>query len=199
MAVAAWPAMPRQKLLMLLDKLSRLAVPEEEPADRLSGPGGDRHSEIAPHRQMSFGRAVKGIVLSVTRVFADVIGADDARPLQGRLEHGRFSRHRKLVELLSRHARKGIKHVALALVVDDVVKERAEFSAHELGAGVSRNLYDLVHIKLGGQSGARAVQHIELAGFGADRLLRLVLLGDVVTLDEDPGRRRRYRPRSAGR
>jgi hypothetical protein len=50
------------------------------------------------------------------------------------------------------------------------------------------DLHDLVHIKLGRQRGAGAVQDVELAGLGADRPLRRVLLGDVVALDEDAGR-----------
>ena len=178
-----------QKLLVLLDKLARLVVPEEKSADHPAGSRGDRHGEIAPHRQMSFRHPVMGIALAVTGVFADVIGADDASAPEGRLEHSRVAGHGKLVEVLPRHAREGVEHVALAPVVDHVVEEGAELSFHDLGAGVGHDLHDLVHVELGRKRCARAVQDIELARLGADRLLGLVLLGDIVALDEDAGGR----------
>src|ERR1700722_503234 len=136
---------------------------------------------------MSFGHAVIRIVLSITRVFEDIIGADEASPLKGRLEHGRIAWHGKFIEALPRHAGEGIEHVALALIVEDVVEESAELGVHDLSAGVSGNLHDLVYIKLGGQRSAHAVKYVELARFSPDRKLRCVLLGDVVALHEDAG------------
>ena len=156
-----------QKLLVLVDEPCRLGVAEEQSANHLSGSGDDRHGEIAPHRQMSFGHPVVGIVLPVTRVFADVVGADDAGALEGRLEHRRVARHRELVEMLPRHAREGVEHVALALVVDDVVEEGAELGVHDLRAGVGGDLHDLVHIELGRQRRARAVQTRRASGDSA--------------------------------
>src|SRR5258708_39139001 len=111
---------------------------------------------------MSFGHAVMGLVLSVTRVFANVIRADDAGALESRFEHGGVARHGKLVEVLPRHARESVQHVALTLVVDDVVEEGAELGVHDLSAGVGGYLHDLVAIKLSGQRCARAVPTVEL-------------------------------------
>jgi hypothetical protein len=147
---------------------------------------------------MSFGHAVMGIILPVTRVFADIIGADDAGALESRFEDGCVARHGRFIEVVPRHARDGVEHVALALVIDDVVEKGAELSIHDLRAGVGGDLHDLVHIEFGRQRCPRAVQDVELTRLGADRPLRLVLVGDIVALDEDTGRRPRRR-RSAGR
>ena len=137
-----------QKLLVLVDELSGLFVPEEKSANHLSRSRGDWHGQIAPHRQMSFRHAVMGLVFPVTRVFANVIGADDAGTLESRFEQSCVARHGKLVEVLPRHAGESVQHVALTLVVDDVVEEGAELSVHDLSAGVGGDLHDLVHIKL---------------------------------------------------
>ena len=165
MAVAAWPAMPIRSSSCSSTNFRRLAMPEEKAANHLTRAGCDRHSEIAPHRQMSFRHAVVGFVLPVARIFEDVIGADDAGPFESRLEHGRIAGHRKFVEVLPRHAREGVEHVALALVVDDVVEESAELSFHDLSAGVGGDLHDLVHVKFGRERSTGAVQYVELTGF----------------------------------
>ncbi len=61
-------------------------------------------------------------------------------------EHGRISRHRKLLERRARHARQRIQHVLLAARLDDVVEERAERRARRERARVRRRLHDDVGV-----------------------------------------------------
>ena len=59
------------------------------------------------------------------------------------------------------HARQRIERVGLALLVDDVVEERAECGAGQLGGGIGHHLDGAFEIELGGDRGADLVQELE--------------------------------------
>ncbi len=83
---------------------SRLLVPEEQTAQHLSSAGAHRHGEIAADRQMPLRHPVVGFAVSVPGVCEDVGRPHHALAREGRREHLRVPRHRKLRERLPRRA-----------------------------------------------------------------------------------------------
>ena len=63
-------------------------------------------------------------------------------------------------ERLARHAGNRVQRVRLAVVVDDVVEERAEFGRRQFRGGIGHRLHDLVAVEIGGDDGADVVQRL---------------------------------------
>src|SRR4029079_18381347 len=126
--------------------------------------------------------------LAVAWILQYVVRTYDTRALEGWSEYGSVARHWKLVEVCPRDAGERVERVAFAALIDNVVKEGSELRADEFGACVGNNLDDLIDIKLGGNGGASAVQHVEFARFGNNSLFGRALFRDVVALDKYSGR-----------
>ena len=134
--------------LVSLGEHARLRVAEEQSAVHFAGARDHRHREVAAHRQVALGHAVVRRVLAVARVLRDVVRAHDALPRERRGEHVRVAGHREARELLPRHARERVEHVAAALGLRDVVEERAELRAAQGGRLVGQAAEHRVEVEV---------------------------------------------------
>ena len=126
-----------------------VGMAEEQSAHHLAGARDDRHREIAAHRQMALRHAVVRRHRAVARILRDVRGTHDALAGERRMEDRRIARHPEFLEGLARRARQGVQHERLALLVDDVVEERAELRARQLSRGVGDRLQHVLQIEIG--------------------------------------------------
>ena len=101
--------------------------------------------------------------LAIAFVLRDVVAANDLRPMKRRCEDRRRSRMTKVLERLARRTGQRVQRELLALLIDDVVEERAEARAGHLGRGVGDRLHDLFEIELRHQRVADAVERFDLA------------------------------------
>ncbi len=77
---------------------------------------------------------------SITRITRDVARADDAFATKRGFEDGRVPRCAECLERLARRAGQGAQAEGFAFRADDVVEERAEFRAAQLGGRVGHRL-----------------------------------------------------------
>src|ERR1700753_128590 len=116
---------------------------------------------------MALRHALVRIVLAVAWILGDVVGAHDALAREGRREDRGVARHREFREGLARHAGQRVEQIAFAGLVGDVVEERPERGAGQLGGGIGDDLDGAVDIELRGDVCATAQQPAQRAGFGA--------------------------------
>ena len=175
-------------------KRADVGVAEEQAAEDVAVARLHRHREIAAHRQVPLGHALVRRVVAIPRLGGDVVAADDAGALEGRLEHRRVARHRELRERLARDAGDGVKGVSLAFVVDDVVEESAERGGRQFCRRIGHRLDDGRPIERTGDDGADGVQRLGDAGRLLQQLHALELdapqqrdvAGDLRGADDPP-------------
>ncbi len=134
----------------LLVEYTGRGMAEEQSAEDFSRACHDRDGEITVNGKMPFRHAVVWFIVAVTRVFGDVIAADDSRAVESNLEDGGVTRHGKFVKVFARDAGQGVKHVGFTLIGRCVVEEGAELGAGEFGGGVGNELDEGVRVGLGG-------------------------------------------------
>ena len=149
---------PDCKALMLFGEASDAGMAEEQAPDDITRTALDRHGQIASHWQMAIRHAEMRRVVTVARILRDVGASHDGRSLEGRCEHFRIARHRKLRKRLARNAGNRKQRVRLAVFIHQVVKERAEFGRRQLRGGIGHRLHDFGAIQVGGDDGADVVQ-----------------------------------------
>ncbi len=184
MAVAA-DRNAHQQLFVLGMELTGLLMAEEQTADHLARPRNDRNGQITAHRQMPFRHPRTRRVLAVARIFLDIVRTDNARPQKCRFEHRSVARHRETRKRFTRCAGQRVKHVAFALLVDDIIEERTKLRADQFGAGIGHDLDDPVDVEFRGDRSAGLIEKLKLAGLGPDRVFRHARFGDVVSLNEN--------------
>src|SRR5688572_9167549 len=97
---------------------------------------------------MTFRHSVVGRVLTVTRVFLHVGNEYGPLPAKRRAEQVGGARHREVRERLARHTGERVEQVRTALLIKDVIEERAELSADKFGSGISDGLHKSLLIQL---------------------------------------------------
>ena len=166
--------------LRVLAEDARPLVAEEQPAEHVAVARLHGHGEVGAHRQMALRHPVVGRAAAVARVGGDVVAADHAGALEGRVEDGGVARHREALERGPRDAGDRVEHVRLAARVEHVVEERPELRARQRGALLGDALDDVLELALGHQRGRDPVQAAgravlrSQAGLG-DRRLALVV------------------------
>ena len=122
-------------------------------------------------------------VVAVAGILRDVRAADDASPLEGRLEDLGVPRHRELRERLPRNAGDRVERVRLARVIDDVVEERAELGRRQFRGGIGHRLHDSVLVQIRRDDGTDPVERFRDGGALMEQprafQLRLPDRGDV--------------------
>ena len=145
MAIAACAASPATMRSSLFGEHVRLGVAEEQPAEHLSRSGRSQESRdsCAP----AGGRAeCRDAARSGRSADPCVTSARRTMPLaaERRAEQRRRARQRKSLEVPAIDARHRVEHVRAAALVEDVVEERAELRANQIGRRVGERLHQLL-------------------------------------------------------
>lgn len=103
-------------------------------------------------------------VASISRISLDVGDADDAFSAKRRPEQCGGSRHWEVCEGLAGRARQRIEGVEVALIVHDVVEERAECGTGQFRRDVGDHLHERREVELSRNRFADRVQRLERLG-----------------------------------
>ena len=143
---------------VLLGKPSDVRMAEEQAADDVAPSPFHRDGQIAAYGQVATRHAVMRRIVTVPRVLGDVGAANDGGAFECRIEHFRVPGHRELGERLAGYAGDGVQRIGLAVLVDHVVEEGAEFGRGQLSGRVRHRLNDLVAIEIRRDNRADVVQ-----------------------------------------
>ena len=157
-----------------------LRVPEEQSADDLARPGLDGHGEIAAYRQVPLRHAVMRRHGPVARIGEHVVQADGQLAAERRAEQRGRARVAEVGEGLARCTRQGVEQEGVAVLVGDVVEERAELRAAQLGRRVGDRLHEGLQVELRGEQLAGLVEDLEDAALLVQRRLGVLALRDVL-------------------
>jgi hypothetical protein len=155
-------------------------VAEKQAPEHFAGARDDRDGKIASDRRMALGHPSMRAGLAIARVQRDVVGPHHALAPKGRVEHGGHARHPQALERRARNSRERVKPVAVAVLVDGVVKERTELRAGQLGRGLGDGLHQPVQVEFGREQRSHPVQCFERSCFFGERLLRALAVSDVL-------------------
>ncbi len=146
------------ELLVLGGEAPDVRVSEEEPAQHRAVARNDRDRQVAAHGEVSLRHAAVRLHLAVAGILRDVVAPHHTLAVERRPEYGRVARHGKARERLTRHARQGVEHVRLAVLVEHVVEEGAELrTAHRRGL-VGDDLHDALEVALAREGSPEPVE-----------------------------------------
>ncbi len=117
-----------------------LRMPEEEAADRLTGPRAHGNRKKAAHWRVPGGHAVVRRHRSIPPVLQHVVRADRRGPPERRPEQRGGAWVPKAVKSLARRTRKGVEQQRITVRIGRVVEERAKSRAAQLGGGIGHLL-----------------------------------------------------------
>ncbi len=153
----------RQTFLALTEPPG-LRMPEKQRAEHLAGARADSDGEIGAHGKMALRHAAMG---AVARVRLDVVGAHDARPVEGGLEDAGGAGQPEAREGLQRSTRERIEPPDFGTLAMSLLQGRHAFEEGAIGCtgegrcGIDDALHELVAVELGGEIAPDGVQRLE--------------------------------------
>ncbi len=155
------PGDPGHDLFMFGGEATRQMMAEEEPALNLSALRYDGHREVTGNGQVPRRHALVRDIMPIAGILLDIVGPHDPLPHEGGREDRRVARHREACKRFPRNAGEAVEHVALTILVDQIIEEGAKFRAGEFDGGISDGLDDMVEVRLGRDCCADAVDDFE--------------------------------------